>query len=339
MNNNEITNGIVISSRIRLARNIRNLPFPAKVVSAEPYVKLIDKTFQILNNNGKYSMYKMSTINDYEKNALKELHLISSDLIKNRELGSAIISEDKTISVMLNEEDHLREQCVLEGFNLTKAYEKISKIDDELSKRFDIAFDKELGYLTACLTNLGTGMRASVMLFLPALTDTENMQDIINEVSKMGLTVRGVYGEGSKAQGYLYQISNQVSLGVDEKSIIQNVSSVVLKICEAEQNMRKVLLKSREIQTKDDILRAYGILTNAIKYSKEEFMKLMAKVKLGAYLDIIKIENKKEIDKIIENAQPALIMLHAGKELTPLERDLYRAKMVQEKLKKIVKKD
>lgn len=339
MTNSEIVNGTVISSRVRLARNIANLPFPfmaASLKDLSPYARLIDRTFDRMNKMGKYSMYKMSSINNYEKNALKELHLISNDLIKNKELGTAIISEDKTISIMVNEEDHLREQCMLSGFNLEKAYKNISAIDDEISKRFPIAFDKELGYLTACLTNIGTGMRASVMVFLPALTETENMGDIFREVSKLGLTIRGVYGEGSKAQGYLYQISNQISLGMDEKTIIQNVAGVVLKICEAEQNVRKKLLKDKEIEIKDEILRAYGILTNSIKYSREEFMRLMAKVKLGAYLGIIKIDNKKEIDKIIENAQPALIMLHADKELTPLERDLYRANMVKEKLKKIV---
>lgn len=332
----KIVDGVVVSSRVRLARNVKNVPFPYRG-GCESSAKLIDKTFNIMSKFGRFEMVKMSSISEAKALALKEAHIISSDLMKNKDNGCVIIGEDKTISVMVNEEDHLREQCVLNGFDLENAYHKIWTVDSELAKHIDIAFDKNLGYLTACLTNVGTGMRASCMLFLPALVESGAINEIIAAVNNVGLTVRGVYGEGSDAVGSLFQISNRVSLGITEEEIIGNVRATVIKICEAEQKARASLIDNNSIEIGDKIMRAYGILSNAVKYDCGEFMRLFSLVKLGIYTGVLNCCDFGALDKILLNSQPANIVVNSGRELNALERDMFRANYVGTQLKKIVK--
>lgn len=334
---NSLVTNIAVSSRVRLARNINGYVFPVRA-GAERLNEIIKPVYNELSKLGKFKLYLMNGDNTVEAHALKEKHLISADLIENASSGAAIISEDETVSVMVNEEDHIREQCVLKGYNLKSAFSNLDKIDDILSKKLSFSFDNELGYLTSCPTNLGTGMRASVMLFLPAITLNKSINAIINAVGKVGITVRGVYGEGSNAEGYMYQVSNQVSLGLAETDIIKNVETTVLKICEAEQAARKTMLENDPYGVKDMVYRAYGILTNCIKINSTEFMKLIANIKLGAALNLLKINDSYVLDDLIVKVQPANITKSAGRTLSAEERDIYRADFSAKLLSELVDK-
>ena len=200
--------GNIITSRVRLARNLKDLPFSLDPVTAKEVVKKVNRA---LVKTDTFNLYFVANLDDVALEAMKERHLISQNLIENRESGAALVNTDESISVMVNEEDVIREQCFMKGLSLSEAYKRLNVIDDEIAKNIDVAFDDDLGYLTACPTNLGTGMRASVMMFLPALTESGKIKGLIEEVSGLGLTVRGVYGEGSKAEGCIYQISNEVT--------------------------------------------------------------------------------------------------------------------------------
>ena len=210
--------GNIIMSRIRLARNVKGLPFRIKDQTlAREVVKRVNRA---LVRSDTFNLYFVSNLSDIKLEAMKERHLISENLIENADYGAALINQDESISVMVNEEDHIREQCFMRGLMLKEAYQRITKIDDDIAKNLNLAFDQNFGYLTACPTNVGTGMRASVMMFLPALTESGKISMLEDEVSKLGLTIRGVYGEGTRAEGYNYQISNEVTLGVSEEDII-----------------------------------------------------------------------------------------------------------------------
>ena len=237
---------------------------------------------------------------------------------------------------MINEEDHLREQCIVKGFDLPLAYDTMNGIDNRIGKSMKFAFDEQFGFLTACPTNLGTGLRASVMLFLPAFTVNGIMPRVIRSISRLGLTVRGVYGEGSDAEGYMYQISNEVTLGVTEEEILTQVKEAVLKICELEEAERRNLIQgSSALEIQDECLRAYGILTNCAKISTREFVSLTAKVKLGACLGYINIDDVSAIDDLVIKLTPSNITAAAGKQLTALERDVYRAQYCAKAFRKM----
>ena len=213
----------------------------------------------------------------------------------------------------------------MRGFRLNRAYEKISAMDDMLSKSIRFAYDKQLGYLTACPTNLGTGLRASVMLFLPGLTRLNKMNNLIHHISRLGLTVRGVYGEGSVAEGYMYQISNEVTLGVEEETILSEVENAVLEVVGLEARAREQLVKNDLIGVKDDCRRSFGILTNCEKVSFKEFLQLISNVKLGAALGYVPIGDISKIDDLIVAVRPANINLFSDREVSELEQNVCRA--------------
>jgi protein arginine kinase len=266
---------------------------------------------------------------------MKERHLISSNLIENASCGAALINQDESVSIMVNEEDHVREQCFMRGLMLKEAYAKLDKIDDDLSKNLDLAFDKDLGYITACPTNLGTGMRASVMMFLPALSVSGKISALIKETEKLGLTVRGLYGEGSEAEGYMYQISNEVTLGVSEERIIEEVENAVLEICEAERDAGEKTFLENELATMDRARKSFGVLTNAVMLGYSEFLSHIANVKLGAMLGMLNISRLSEIDDLIIRVRPANVCEQYGKKLSAVNRDLFRAETVGKKLLKL----
>ena len=327
---------IVVSSRVRLARNVRGLPFPKRLMPQDErvYSVLLSGVKNAIGNRFGYDFYEMRRLDGVERQALLEQHLVSYDLTSNIDNGSVLISHDKTISIMVNEEDHIRAQCVLAGLNLYEAYDKIDALDDELAKNLDIAFDKRLGYLTSCPTNLGTGMRASVMMFLPALTQLDGMHAIISTAHKLGLTARGMYGEGSDADGYLYQISNEVSLGISEKDILRRVDTFVRKVAENELKAREILFQQGGVQLIDQIARAYGILTNAYMLSSDECMRLLSYVKLGVSHGIIKNIDMATLSNLTDSIGSAEICKEAGKNLGATDRDIERAKRVKETLKR-----
>ena len=324
---------IVISSRIRLARNLSGIPYPRKLKDERAYAVVMKGVADVLMSTNGYKVFTTNSLDLTECEVLVEKHLISKDLIDNKEFGGVIISDDETVSIMINEEDHIREQCILKGFNLSKAYEIINKIDDALINNLNISYDSELGFLTACPTNIGTGMRASVMLFLPAITMNGTVTNVINALSKLGITIRGVYGEGSAAEGYMYQVSNQISLGVTEQEIIKNMSSAVQKICDIEKEARAELLKNQADTIKDISCRAFGLLANAYKLDSSEFMQLLAKVKLGDSLGLITLKDSEILNKLLIMGQPAHLMQLKGERMSAGERDLFRAQYVNSALK------
>jgi len=318
-------NDVIISSKVRLARNLSDFPFYAE---GEDALRIAKNVSDAVKDLGHYDVHLMSNLNgNVESYSLMEKHLISPDLIKNKKSGVAIISEDKTVSIMVNEEDHLRQQCITQGFSLDEAYRKIDDLDTHLSKKLNFAFHQKLGYLTTCITNLGTGLRASVMMFLPALSMTRSLEEVVANVSRLNLTVRGVYGEGSDHEGYIYQISNQNTLGISEQEIIDAVKKAATHIRDAEIAARNYLMSSAEADLKDKIMRAYGTLTNCYKLSNNEFMKLIALVRLGSYYKITDISGV-DVQKLIEDVQPAGICKMKGRSVESDERDIIRAEYV-----------
>lgn len=333
----DLRTGLIITSRVRLARNLSDYPF--RVTNIQKAKEIVAKVNRALVKCDTFNLYYMSNLSSLTLESMKEKHLISQALIDNKRCGAALINKQQNLSVMIHEEDVIREQCFMKGFRLTEAYEKLVKIDDELAKNLNIAYSERLGYLTACPTNLGTGLRASVMMFLPALTESGKIRDLIEEVSRLGLTVRGVYGEGSEAEGYVYQISNEVTLGLSEDEIISEVERTVEQICLAERDEMERLYAKKEIFTMDRTRKAFGILTNAVLLNYSEFLKYIAEVKLGAMLGLINIGNTvsdiEQLDELIVAVRPANLCEMYGKKLNQLDRDLLRAEVVAQKLNKL----
>lgn len=331
--NPQLFRGSIIMSRVRLARNLRGYPFAVRDVRlAKDVVKKVNRALVKCDT---FNLYYMANLSDISLEAMKERHLISQNLIDNRECGAALINRDETLSIMVNEEDVIREQCFMKGFYITEAYNRLSLIDDELAKTLDIAYDENYGYLTACPTNLGTGLRASVMMFLPALTESGKITDLVEEAERLGLTVRGIYGEGSSAEGYTYQISNEVTLGVTEEQILSEVEDAVTRICTAERNESERLYGKRELKTMDRARKSFGILTNAVLLGYDEFLKNLANVKLGAMMGAIEIEEFEKLDDLAVAVRPANLCEQYGKPLSAVDRDLYRAELVGKLLLKL----
>ncbi len=323
----------VISTRIRLARNVDGLPFPHKLKRADA-LNIIDGVTRALTPLDRFVRYDMSGISQLDGAILQEKHLISPDLLTDSPFGAALISADETVSVMVNEEDHIREQVIMSGLALDNAYDRINGIDDVLSKSIKLAYSPRFGYLTACATNLGTGMRASVMMFLPALTMCNMMDACINDVGRLNMTVRGVYGEGSKADGYLYQISNQRTLGMTEKDILGAVRSAINYVSDAELRAR-MRLKADEPALKDKIFRAWGVATNAYKLTTGEAMQILSLIRLGAYYGYIGVKNDIEFQNLITGCQPANMQRLSGKNMSVDERDIMRADYLSSRLRDV----
>ncbi len=328
----ELYRGNIVMTRVRLARNLRDYPFNPDKSTAKEIVKKVNRALLKCDT---FNLYFMENLDDITLESMKERMLISEALIDNRQCGAALINADKSISVMVNEEDVIREQCFMKGLSLFEAYKRIEKIDAELSKNLDIAFDKKYGYLTACPTNLGTGLRASVLLFLPALTEGGKINSLIRQVEKLGLTVRGAYGEGSAGEGFMYQISNEVTLGVSEQDIIKSVEETVLNICTLERRETERLFGNRELKIIDRVRKSYGLLTNAVLLDYKEFLAHVSLVKMGAMLGMIDISDLEAIDDLIINVRPAVLCEQYGRKLSAVDRDLFRAEIVSKKLIKL----
>lgn len=334
INTPELYKGNIMMSRVRLARNLKGYPF--KVTRPALAKEIVKKVNRALVRTDTFDLYFASNLSPMKLEAMKERHLISQNLIDNRLCGAALINSDQSISVMVNEEDVIREQCFMRGLSLTEAYKRLDKVDDDLAKNLDIAFDDSFGYLTACPTNLGTGLRASVMLFLPALSEGGKIRALKKEIESLGLTIRGLYGEGSQGEGYMYQVSNEVTLGVAEYDIIAQVEEAVDAICRAERDECKRLFVANELATMDRAKKSFGVLTNAVMLSYSEFLSHIANVKIGAMLGYININDVYGLDDLIIAVRPAnLCEEYGGRELTALERDLFRAEIVGKRLDKL----
>lgn len=329
----EIITGNIITTRVRLARNLAGYPFRIKDESVARDV--IKKVNRALVKCDTFNLFYISNLSDLTTEAMKERHLLSRNLIDNVECGAALINKDESLSIMINEEDVIREQCFMDGLRLKEAYKRLSLIDDELNKNLNLAFDERFGYLTACPTNLGTGLRASVMMFLPTLTESGKIRDVVRNASAAGLTVRGLYGEGSSAEGCIYQISNEVTLGVGEYEVLRTVEDAVLSVCAAEREETERRLKTDQLKITDRAKKSYGILTNAVTLSYKEFSDCMVNVKLGAMLGMINIAEISALDKLTEAVRPANLCERYGKKLSEIDRELLRAEVVGKKLIKL----
>jgi protein arginine kinase len=268
---------------------------------------------------------------------LQEQHLISPALIRKK--GTAFVTPDKSVSIMVNEEDHLRQQYIYKGFDLYKAYERISGIDDGLGASLDFAYNEKLGYLTACPSNLGTGMRASVMMFLPGLERTGELKELIRTLKAGGLAVRGVFGEGTTAEGYSYQISNERTLGLSEKEILEQMVITTMNLCDLEIRAREEMLKVEKIPLKDACLRAYGTITNCMVLTEKELTESMVKVRLGMALGFFKTTDIRGFNDFLADMRPASFRLENGLQTaTEYECNLMRAEIVQKVLPELVQR-
>ncbi len=324
---------VAVSSRIRFARNFKDYPFPSRLIcdthAAEQANEMIHLVAAELMDLEDFRLYEMADIDEEEAALLTERNLISKDLLRNRCISAAIVSADESISVMVNEEDHIREQYFMQGYDLRRAFERLSGIDDIISDSIPFAYDGELGFLTACPTNLGTGMRASVMLFLPALARRGLMRRIVPTLTRLGLTVRGVSGEGSDADGDLFQVSNEVTLGLSEQEIIFGVEQAVSVIVETELLERGRMKAEGGVSLKDEIYRSYGILTSCCLLGGKELMRRIADLKLGVALGFFgKDADMGVLDHLAVQMRPASANALAGKKLSEREANAFRAEYV-----------
>ena len=283
-------NDIVLSSRIRLARNLRDLPFPNRAdfsQLAESKGRLVSALRDVEGElDMPFDCVAMDQLSCLEQKVLIEKYLVSQNLIKNPQYRNAFISQDCRCSIMINEEDHLRIQCMVSGLDLAAPFSMASQIDDIVESKLDLAFDEKMGYLTSCPTNLGTGLRASVMLHLPGLVFTRNISNIINVSPQLGLAVRGLYGEGTEVIGNIFQISNQLTLGFSEDELIANLTSAVREIIAHERRARKALQLYTKERLEDEVWRAFGTLRYARMLSDSEVLGLLSKVRLGMDLQL-----------------------------------------------------
>ena len=303
----------VISTRVRLARNLKDYPFPCRL-SEQGRKKVIEKvTSAIRDSNSSiasdFNLIKLDDLTEAQGVSLVERHLVSPEFISETEGRALLLSKDESMSIMINEEDHIRLQVITDGLSLEQAYDTADKLDTLLDENLEFAFDDKLGYLTQCPTNLGTGMRASVML---------------------GLTIRGAYGEGSEPSGSLYQLSNQVTLGISEKAAIENLENITKQLVSQEQQARERLAKSIDIQ--DSVSRSLGLLKSAMVMTHDEALKLLSNVRFGILSGQIKDVTAEVVDSLMEKIEPATLMVNSGKNLSAQERDIERAKILREAL-------
>src|SRR3989338_8820282 len=325
---------IVMSSRVRLARNLNKRPFTNKATKKDlaevmdTIKAAIDQTDYLKDSY----LFKIVELDNVDRRFLIERHLMSHEHATNPEGKGLVVSKEEIMAVMINEEDHLRIQVMQSGFNLDETWQIMNKIDDQLSEKLDYAFQPQWGYLTACPTNTGTGMRGSVMLHLPALVMTKQVNKVLAAISKLSFTTRGFYGEGTQAIGNFYQISNQVSLGHSEEDIIQNINGLIRQVIEQEEQARQALLVQNRPMLEDKIFRSLGILKNAHIISSQETVELLSMVRLGVDLGVIKDVDRKAVNELFIMIQPAHLQKLEGKKLTAAERDTKRAHLIRQKL-------
>ncbi|AXI00435.1 protein arginine kinase [Sporosarcina sp. PTS2304] len=324
---------IVLSTRIRLARNLRDHLFP--ICASEEQAKLVNEAVDqavAMMEELHFEGSTMAELSSLERQILVEKHLVSPQLIDMKRYGSVLLSEDETISIMVNEEDHIRIQCIYPGFQIDTAYEQADKVDSELEQNLEYAFDETFGYLTSCPSNTGTGMRASVMMHLPALTITKQIERIIPAISRLGMVVRGSYGEGSEALGNIYQVSNQITLGKSEQEILKDLESIAKRLIAHEKKSRELLLAKSEVHLENRLYRSLGTITHARILPSAEAAKCLSDVRLGIDLGIIKNINMTILNELMIFMQPGFLQRYEGTELTSDQRDILRAQLFRDRL-------
>jgi protein arginine kinase len=328
---------IVMSSRVRLARNVRDAAFPvwAKKPERVRLLELIRPAVEGLPEMKEAFSETMDSLSALDKQILVERHLISREHAAKSSGSGLVLNKDETLCFMINEEDHLRMQALRPGLQLRQAWAAIDQADSVLEKKLEYAFNPEMGYLTACPTNIGTGIRVSAMLHLPGLVLGEQINPIIQSVNKLGLAVRGLYGEGTEALGNVFQVSNQMTLGESETAIVERLEKVLAQIIEHEENARASLLEKKPKMVYNHIGRAYGILANAHSISSKETMNLLSLMRLGIDVALFPGVERSLVDELFILTQPAHLQKQHSEKLTAEERDLLRADMVRDRLKPV----
>jgi len=330
-NDSGFQSDIVLSTRVRLARNIKGIPFPNKM-SDDDAKKVIDMTdAALMGMNFTFNRIDLNDLSALEKEKLVEKHYISPKLAKQTKPCAVFVSEDESVSIMVNEEDHIRLQSIYAGLECQKAYDIISKIDTFMAEKLDYAVHAKYGYLTSCLTNVGTGMRISFMMHLPAICRSSVAENLFAALGKIGVAVRGMYGEGTKASGYIFQISNQKTLGADEKEIADKLYDVANQVISKEREIRTLLSKQQGIALEDKIMRSMGIIKNARLLSSKEMLGLFSDIRLGISLGFIKDTETKTLNRLMIETTPAHLCASTQ---TASERDEERARIVRESFNK-----
>lgn len=328
---------VVLMTRIRLARNLSETPFPgwAKVPQRTQVLETCLPAVASLNQMKRGITAEVEELSDLEKQILVERHLISRELSGAPEKAGVVISKDQSVSVMINEEDHLRIQVIKSGYRFKQAWNSVNGVDSSLEDELDYAFSSRIGFLTACPTNVGTGMRASAMMHLPALVISNQMEKVVRAVNQLGIAVRGLFGEGSDASGSIFQISNQTTLGESEEEIIKRLSSVLKTIIDQEMNAREKILEKDPNKLFDKIGRAYGILQNSHLLSSSECMNLASLVRFGVDLEMFPEETRNTVDRMFIECQPGHIQYLAGKAIDTNERDAFRSEYLRKQFENV----
>ena len=328
---------IVMTSRVRLARNLRNVPFPgwAKKPDRQRALDLMRPVVEALPEMASCFSDSLDNLAALDKQMLVERHLISREHAAKNAGSGIVINDKETICVMINEEDHLRMQAIKSGLQLKSVFKTIDKVDTELEEQLDFAFSPRLGYLTACPTNVGTGMRASAMVHLPAMVLSDQINQVVQAVNKLGLAVRGLYGEGTEALGNFFQVSNQTTLGEREADVIERLNKVILQIIEHEENARCTLLEKKPRLVYDQVGRSYGILSQAHTISSKESLNLLSLMRMGVDLELLPAATRTIVDELFIAVQPAHVQRIAERKLTAEERDSSRAELIRQRLQDV----
>lgn len=328
--------GIVITCRVRLARNIHPHPFPGWLKKTErlEVLDLIHKATAAARSMQPTKINAtLDSFTPLDKQLLVEQHLISREHAAKNAGSGIVINEEQTLSVMLNEEDHIRLQAIRNGFQLMETWKQADALDTELEASLDYAYSPTLGYLTACPTNVGTGMRASAMLHLPGLVLSDQINQVIKSVTQIGLAVRGLYGEGTEAMGNLFQISNQMTLGESEQQILERLNKVIAHLIEHEQNARLKLIQEKGRMLADQVGRAYGVMQHSYSITSKEALNLLSLLRLSVDLDLAPPSMRTKIDELLILTQPAHLQQASNRKLNAEERDAFRSDLLREKLK------
>lgn len=333
-------NDVVISSRVRLARNLKKYPFSPKLggtLASQMIEEIKEKLEGIENNSGKLLYSSISHMEKADRLAMLERHVISLTMVNKEQETGLFMAEDESAGIMINEEDHLRIQALTGAMNIEKAFEQANQLDDWIDKRLEIAYDDHYGYLTACPTNVGTGLRASYMVFLPALESAGQIPRLIEEAAKLGIAFRGMYGEGTKAYAGIYQISNQKTLGSTERDIIENLNNVVYQVINQERKRREYMLKEHYSALEDQIYRAYGVLRYAKQLSAKDAMTFLSHLKFGVDTGILKIEKNSRLFTLMMEIQPGNLWHTKRTELNNAPEDRVRAAYLNASLPELLK--
>lgn len=327
---------VALSTRVRLARNLADVAFPPRMdgeaagrVTAAVEAALADLTGEV----GPVDFYRLGEVPPLERRALVEKHLISVQLARQADWAGVVLRPDESVSVMVNEEDHLRIQCLCPGLQVEKAWELAERVDDALERRLSFAYSPRLGYLATCPTNTGTGLRASVMMHLPGLVMSGKAGSLFNALSRVGVAVRGLYGEGSDGAGNIFQISNQVTLGSAEREVLGNLRGVGEQVVDRERAARKRMHRERKDELEDRVWRAYGILTTARSIASREALAHLSDLRLGADLGVLPQVEPRVFNELLVRTSPAFLQVAEGRELSPAGRDALRAALIRQVIK------